>query len=203
MPEQGDEGTPHEAFPGREIGARRRHDEGDSSTSGSVIPGSASSRGRIETCTASFVGPADIVRLFRAVLCTVRRRIGEHSGRLPSRGDALEAMLGHAFESWGADARVPARHAVFARDGWRCSVPGCTSMQNLHDHHIRFRSAGGSDAPHNRITLCAFHHLRGVHGGLLGCIGRAPDGVMWQMGLRPGVTPRFLFRAGEIRAAAR
>jgi len=117
-----------------------------------------------EVCWARFFGPPDVVQLFRAVLCTVRRRMEKDIGRLPTAGEALGAMLDHVLASWGEiDAKVAAHHRVSARDGWRCAVPGCTSMQNLHDHHIRFRSAQGEDALENRITLCAFHHLRGVH----------------------------------------
>jgi hypothetical protein len=156
-----------------------------------------------ETCWARFIGPADIVLLFKAVLCTVRRRLERETGRLPTEGQALGAMLDHCFEAWGAfDEKLARRYKVFARDGWRCAAPGCTSMQNLHDHHIRFRSAQGPDALENRITLCAFHHLRGVHGGLLRCIGRAPDGLRWELGIRPRVTPRLAYRSGDIRAPA-
>ncbi len=156
-----------------------------------------------ESCSVRFFGPADVVQLLRAVLCTVRRRMERDSGRLPTSGEALGAMLDHVLSSWGAlDGKVAARHRVFARDGWRCAVPGCTSMQNLHDHHIRFRSAGGPDAPENRITLCAFHHLRGVHAGLLRCVGRAPDGLRWEMGIRPGVTPLLAYRSGDLRLPA-
>ncbi len=135
-----------------------------------------------------FFGSADVVQLFRALLCTVRRRMERDEGRLPTEGEALGAMLDHVLAVWDGlegDKKVAARHRVFARDGWRCAVPGCTSMQNLHAHHIRFRSAGGPDALENRITLCAFHHLRGVHAGLLRCVGRAPDGLRWEMGIRP------------------
>ena len=109
-------------------------------------------------------------------------------------------MLDHVLSTWGViDEKLAASHRIFARDGWRCATPGCSSLQNLHDHHIRFRSAGGNDAPANRITLCAFHHLRGVHAGLLRCVGRAPDGLRWEMGIRPGVTPRLVYRSGDIR----
>ncbi len=150
-----------------------------------------------------FIGPADVVQLFRAVLCTVRRRMERDEGRLPTEGEALGAMLDHVLSSWGAlDTKVAARHRVFARDGWRCATPGCTSMQNLHSHHIRFRSAQGSDAPENRISLCAFHHLRGVHAGLLRCVGRAPDGLTWEMGIRPGVTPLLSYRSGDLQVPA-
>ena len=125
-------------------------------------------------------------------------------GRLPTAGQALGAMLDHALSSWGAlDGKVPARHRVFDRDGWRCAVPGCTSMQNLHDHHIRFRSAQGSDAPENRVTLCAFHHLRGVHAARLRCVGRAPDRITWEMGIRPGAAPLATYRSGDLQVQRR
>jgi hypothetical protein len=149
-----------------------------------------------------FIAPAEVVRLFRAVLCSVRRRIERDTGRLPTPGEALGAMLDHAFESWATQGgKVAARHRVLARDGWRCAVPGCSSMQNLHDHHIRFRSAGGSDALENRAALCAFHHLRGVHAGRLRCTGRAPGGLTWHLGVRPGATPLLVYRSGDLRQA--
>ena len=176
----------------REIGATPRESRGD------TLPRPDPAA---ETCSVRFIGPADVVQLFRAVLCTVRRRMESDMGRLPTEGEALEAMLDYALSSWGAlDTKVPARHRVFDRDGWRCAAPGCTSMQNLHDHHIRFRSAGGSDAPENRVTLCAFHHLRGVHAERLRCVGRAPDGLTWQMGIRPGAPPLVAYRSGDLQA---
>jgi hypothetical protein len=95
---------------------------------------------------------------------------------------------------------VPREHAVFARDGWRCTVPGCTSYRNLHDHHVRFRSAGGSDALANRTTLCAWHHLRGVHRGRVRCTGSAPDRLRFELGLRPGHAPLVAYGPGEALA---
>jgi hypothetical protein len=147
------------------------------------------------------IGSPEVVRLFRAALCSVRRTIEAETGRLPTAGEALGAALDHAFAAWGEGAKVPARHRVLARDGWRCAAPGCSSMQNLHDHHIRFRSAGGSDAPGNRVTLCAFHHLRGVHAGRLRCTGRAPGGLTWQLGIRPGARPVLAYRSGDVQVA--
>jgi hypothetical protein len=152
-----------------------------------------------ENCWATFIGPPDVVQLFEAVLATVRRHLERDTGHLPTEGEALGAMLEHCFEAWGArDGTVAKKHSVFARDGWRCAVPGCTSMDNLHDHHIRFRSAGGSDEMDNRITVCAFHHLRGLHEGTLRCVGRAPDGLRWEMGIRPKYTPRMVYRSGDV-----
>jgi len=156
----------------------------------------------LETCWARFIGDADVVQLFRALLCTVRRRMGKDEGRLPTSGEAFGAMLDHVLSCWDAlDGKIAARHKVFARDGWRCAVPGCSSMQNLHDHHIRFRSAGGSDALANRVTVCAFHHLRGLHAGIVGCAGRAPDDLTWEMGIRPGSKPLVTYRSGDLRVA--
>jgi hypothetical protein len=194
----------------REIGAQAMDSRDDSVGAGLAPEGSREigahakgTREDPEICWARFIGPPDVVQLFKAVLCTVRRRLERESGRLPTSGEALGVMLDHAFSTWGAlDQKVAARHKIFARDGWRCAVPGCSSMQNLHDHHIRFRSAQGGNAPENRITLCAFHHLRGVHAGLLRCVGRAPDGLRWEMGIRPGVTPRLAYRSGDIRVPA-
>ena len=126
--------------------------------------------------------------------------MGRESGRLPTAGEALGVMLDHCLSTWGVlDQKIATRHKVFDRDGWRCTVPGCTSMQNLHDHHIRYRSAQGSNAPTNRTAVCAYHHLRGLHAGLLRCVGRAPDGLRWEMGIRPGVTPRLVYRSGDVR----
>jgi hypothetical protein len=99
-------------------------------------------------------------------------------------------MLDHAFLAWGGDEhRVRAAWRVFARDRWRCTVPGCSSYRNLHDHHIRYRSAGGSNDEANRTTLCAWHHLRGVHAGRVRLAGRAPEGLRFELGLRAGRPP--------------
>jgi hypothetical protein len=110
-------------------------------------------------------------------------------------------MFDHAYEAWGAkDRRVRREHRVFERDGWRCTVPGCSSYRNLHDHHIVFRAAGGSDDLGNRTTLCAWHHLRGVHKALVNCRGAAPNGLFFELGLRPGREPLLCFAPGEYRA---
>ena len=97
----------------------------------------------------------------------------------------------------GKDRRIPREHQVFERDGWRCTVPGCSSYRNLHDHHIVFRSAGGSDELANRTTLCAWHHLRGVHAARVRCTGTAPGALIFELGLRPGREPLLRYGAGE------
>jgi len=71
---------------------------------------------------------------------------------------------------------------IYERDGYRCTVPGCTSRANLEDHHVVYRSRGGGDEPENRVTLCRFHHQRGEHGGLIAVRGRAPLGLVIRLG---------------------
>jgi hypothetical protein len=162
-----------------------------------------------ETCRIFWTGPRDAAELFRAVLCTVRRHIERRTGRLPTEGQALDAMLEHVFEAWTSgtkEARVHAAHRVFARDGWRCTVPGCSSYRELQDHHIRFRSAGGSDAESNRTTLCAWHHQRGVHAGpaRLRIRGGAPRRLRFELGLRRGAPALLRYDASDrLRPAPR
>ncbi|TMA29205.1 MAG: HNH endonuclease [Deltaproteobacteria bacterium] len=139
-----------------------------------------------ETIHLFFAAPADVARLFKSVLATVQRRIERHNGRTASESEALDAMLEHCFETWALpNPKVPREHRVFERDGWRCTVPGCSSYRNLHDHHIQFRSHGGPDELWNRTALCAAHHQRAVHQGIgrIRIRGRAPDGLRFELPL--------------------
>jgi hypothetical protein len=140
-----------------------------------------------ETDTWSVNVPADLARLFRACLSSVARRLEA------GPGTALEAMFDHAIASWWVS--TPRKYRVFERDGWRCTVPGCTSQRNLHAHHVLFRSAGGGDDLANLTTLCAAHHQRCVHGGVIRISGRAPDRLAFEM-------PLGRFRSGDRAAVA-
>jgi len=149
-----------------------------------------------------FSAPHSVARLFRGALATLQRRIERRNGRTASESEALEAMLEHAFETWGlAHAELQRAHRVFARDGWRCTVPGCTSYGNLQEHHIAYRSQGGSDAPWNRTSLCVWHHQRGEHAKLLRVRGRAPGKLRFELGLRPGRPPLARYRSGDVLAS--
>jgi hypothetical protein len=103
----------------------------------------------------------------------------------------LEAMLDHAIATWLEAGAQLDDYADFTRDGFRCTVPACTARRNLQSHHIRFRSARGPDVAWNRTTLCAFHHHRGVHSGSLAVRGRAPDGLIYELGVGR-------FRSGDV-----
>jgi len=118
----------------------------------------------------AFWAPSPVATLFEGLVA----RVG------------LEAMLDHAIATWMETGRAFRDYADFERDGWRCTVPGCTARRNLQSHHIVFRSAGGPDVPGNRTTLCASHHHRGVHAGTqrtVGIRGRAPDDLIYTLGV--------------------
>jgi hypothetical protein len=128
----------------------------------------------------AFRAPAEVAGSFRAAI---------------ARAGSLAALLAHAIATWVQAGELFEDYADFDRDGFRCTVPGCTARRNLHSHHIRFRSAGGADAPWNRTTLCAVHHQRGVHDGTLGICGRAPDALVYELGRDPA--ERFF--SGDVR----
>jgi hypothetical protein len=123
----------------------------------------------------AFWAPREVAALFEALVA----RVG------------LEAMLDHAIATWLEAGAQFEDYADFERDGYRCTVPGCTARRNLQSHHVRFRSAGGPDVASNRTTLCAYHHHRGVHARKLAIRGRAPDGLVYTLGVGR-------FRSGDV-----
>jgi hypothetical protein len=132
----------------------------------------------------AFAGPAAVVALLQTAVAAFRRP-GE------PRWAGLERLLDHVIEEWES---LP-RHAdpIFDRDRWRCAVPACEARGNLHDHHLQFRSHGGTNARENRVAVCAWHHLRGIHAGLVRASGTAPREVRWELGLRAGQPPLLRF----------
>jgi hypothetical protein len=143
--------------------------------------------------------PRDVAVLFTAVRETLRAKLKPERGHLPADGEVFDALLDCALLAWTLhDPRARRPDPVIERDGYRCAVPGCTSLRNLHDHHIVFRSRGGRDGMANRITLCAFHHQRCLHVGLMRISGQAPEGLVFELGLRSGASPLVRYRSGEI-----
>jgi hypothetical protein len=140
----------------------------------------------------------EVAALFRGVRETLRTRLERARGRLVLDGEVFDAMLDGALLAWTAEGRTRRPDPVAVRDGWRCAVPGCTSRANLHDHHIRFRSRGGSDALENRVLLCAFHHQRCLHAGRMRVTGTAPDGLLFELGLRGDGAPLASYRSGDL-----
>lgn len=152
-----------------------------------------------QTCARSGWEPTDADVTFRApaeVIALFRMAILAHAPPAGPLWRGLEHLLEHVIAEWEAQPRH--RDPVFARDGWRCTVPACSSRRNLHDHHVLFRSRGGDNARANRITVCAAHHLHGIHAGVIRAWGEAPDGLTWELGVRAGRGPLLRFVAGEV-----
>lgn len=174
---------------GVQIGAR-------SAEQNSAIPASPlltatydAARSEIVDAEIAFFAPASVIALLRDVLDAFAEPGAP-------RWRALERLLHHVVHHWESQPRHP--DPIFARDGWRCTVPGCSSRRNLHDHHIIFRSRGGLDTRDNRTAVCAAHHLHGLHDGTLRAAGRAPSGIEWQLGVRSGA-PSFATYVGDRR----
>jgi hypothetical protein len=126
--------------------------------------------------------PGDFDGEARASL-VIARKLVSHGHEVPVWVGLL-ALIEEFVATWDVaqNPRRPSEDAVHIRDGWRCMAPGCTSRRNLQEHHVRYRSHGGSDELDNRLCLCAFHHQRGEHGELASCRGMAPLGIEWSLG---------------------
>ena len=147
--------------------------------------------------------PPDVAWLFRAVRAEFQARLRVENEGPASESAVFGALLDHAISTWTLED--PSRRRldpVYERDGYRCAAPGCSSRRNLHNHHIIFRSHGGADAPWNRITLCAFHHPRGVHAGRLRIQGHAPDRLLFELGVRHDAAPLLRYRSGDVAMQA-
>lgn len=120
--------------------------------------------------------PRRIAVLLAAAIRTVRER----ADRVLSTGKCLAIIAWHFIETWRELVKRPRSRSrdVRDRDGGHCQVPEC-SRGAAHSHHVEFRSHGGGDEPENQVGVCAFHHLRCIHGGWLRVEGRAPDGLTW------------------------
>jgi 5-methylcytosine-specific restriction endonuclease McrA len=115
-----------------------------------------------------------------------------------SNSMCLRRIAEHCIGVWKTTLkqRSTVQRRVLKRDKGFCQVPGC-SRAAVHAHHIIPRAQGGSDDPSNLVSLCAAHHLHGIHGGYIRVTGKAPDQLRWELGLR--LRPR---EGKEVRRAA-
>jgi hypothetical protein len=136
-----------------------------------------------------------------------RQRLGAASGEglVPDEQVLYEAALAFLLTYlplWVDE--VDNGHPIAVRDRFRCTVPGCTNRCGTA-HHVRFRSQGGSDDPSNLTFPCPVHHLEIIHRGFIRVSGRAPDRLVFEMGIRPDGTAsevfvneeRLIFEGGE------
>jgi hypothetical protein len=129
----------------------------------------------------TIAAPPDIFDLLRETLKMARALAGQSI----SLGKCLVEMAEHFVAVWKAHVKLKMtkRMRIFARDRYRCQVPGC-SRPAVHQHHLEYQSQGGSDDEANLLCLCAAHHLFGIHEERLQVTGTAPDKLVWEFGLR-------------------
>jgi len=142
--------------------------------------------------------PRRVASLLNAAIRAVRAS----SDRFLKAGECLERMAEHFLETWTEalkERSSPQKRAI-ARDGGLCTVPGC-SRPAVHVHHVVYRSRGGGDDPANLTSLCAAHHLRGVHRGYLRVRGQAPDRLSWFLTGRAAAAPGPGMDAGSLGQA--
>ena len=140
-----------------------------------------------QTCARGELSWRLPVRVFSLLEAAIRAAQAA-AGRFITAGEALEAIAEHFIATWTPllAERNTVQKRVLTRDkGW-CQAPGC-SRAALQAHHVRFRSHLGPTAPPNLTSLCAAHHLHGVHAGYLRVVGVAPDRLRWSF--RPGGGP--------------
>jgi hypothetical protein len=138
------------------------------------------------------VSVAEVVKAaFRAARAAAKRWL--------SAGECLVTLAEHFVQTWRAQLAQAntLQRRIRARDRHFCQVPGC-SRAAVHAHHIDPRSQGGSDDPSNLISLCAAHHLHGIHGGRMRVSGMAPDKLVWEFGLRRS----YVAAAGNLNISA-
>lgn len=69
---------------------------------------------------------------------------------------------------------------IFRRDRNRCSNPVC-DRSDVTPHHLQFRAHGGGDEDENMVSLCAWCHLEGIHGGRISAEPPASC-IRWRVG---------------------
>ena len=121
------------------------------------------------------------------------------AGKQIRESECLRMIFQHFVDTWEPVLRHQKKRprSVRERDRGLCQVPIC-SCAGDHEHHVEYRSHGGSDEKKNKVSLCAGHHLHGVHLGYVRVRGEAPDQLRWELGVRPGMEPLEVFDSGGI-----
>jgi hypothetical protein len=125
-----------------------------------------------------------------ALVSAAFRAIRKAAGRPLTPGECIGLIAAHFAKVWKAHGRQrkTLQKRILARDRGLCCVPGC-SKAAAHAHHVDYRSAGGSDDPDNLISVCAAHHLHGIHMGWVRVRRVGVGRLRWQLGVRPGFAP--------------
>lgn len=164
-------------------------DAGRHTSAPPVVPGAVQMTGyeRLPWRRISFWCPLPVASLWESALRSCRAAAGHHL----EDWECFLLLVRSLRETWEnqEDPHWRRRYRIFERDGWRCKAPGCSSRSGLNEHHVIFRSQQGEDDAENLVTLCIGHHQEGVHDRHIRCFGKAPDGLWWDLGVRPGGEP--------------
>ena len=106
-----------------------------------------------------------------------------HREKLPNTS-FIQFLCTTFWQTWVPTLGVSDKwEQIYRRDRYRCTNPVC-HQRNVTLHHVKYRSNGGTDAPDNLTSPCAFCHLEGEHGGRLKILppGNNPT---WLLGRHP------------------
>jgi hypothetical protein len=142
-----------------------------------------------ETLTLS--GQLWVVELLREVIL----RVISQAPRRIWPWEALELLIDDFVATHGQLEH--AEPFVLVRDDYRCQVPGCTRSV-VEQHHVRYRSAGGTNDHSNITAICPWHHGQGIHTGRIQLSGTAPLHLSWVFRLEPG-RKEFAYYKGQQR----
>jgi hypothetical protein len=106
-----------------------------------------------------------------------------HRNKLPNTS-FIQFLCTTFWQTWVPMLGVSDKwEAIYRRDRYRCTSPVC-HQRNVTLHHVKYRASGGTDAPDNLTSPCAFCHLEGEHGGRLKILPPGSDPT-WLLGRNP------------------
>jgi hypothetical protein len=123
------------------------------------------------------------IRIPGDVLLHYRQLERLHRQKLPSTS-FIQFLCTTFWQTWVPTLGISDKwEQIYRRDRYRCTSPVC-NQRNVTLHHLEYRARGGTDAPDNLTSPCAFCHLEGEHGGRLKILppGNNPT---WVLGRRP------------------
>lgn len=120
----------------------------------------------------------ELLRHWRAVEAEFRTRAGPRASFVSFACACLWLTWRPYLERWDDKWKE-----IFRRDRHVCTSPVC-ERRDVTLHHLEYRAHGGTDAPENLASGCAWCHLEGIHGGRLKAEPPASR-MKWTIGRQP------------------
>ena len=108
-----------------------------------------------------------------AIVAGLRKYV--RRGGAPAMLRVVSQILGGPYETVSPALRA----AVFARDKYRCKVPGCNNHIHIDVHHLIFQRKDGPNSMDNLVCLCTQHHVL-LHDGYLSIVGTPSTGLRFR-----------------------